>query len=288
MLQGIRVTKLNHYESKVMDRVAGVRSKEMKLLRSELVMWGWTMVAAVCSPLLATAAAFSFYVLVNEDNLITPSSAFTVLLLFSVLRFPINMGARLVGKFAQALDSAKRISDFLQREAIQPNSLVEWKAEDAVDKALVDIVGATFQTSGQPLVGESEENKKDATNPTFTVSNVTLSLHKAQVCAIVGRVGSGKSVLLQGLLGEMRTLGEGQASVIGTVGYASQVPFILNTSLRENVLFGLSFDKQHYQRVLAACCLEQDILRFPGGDLCQIGERGVTLSGGEFHGLEQD
>jgi ABC-type multidrug transport system fused ATPase/permease subunit len=289
MLQGIRVTKLNHYESKVMDRVEVVRNKEMRLLRWELVMWAWTMVAAVCSPLLATAAAFSFYVLVNEDNLITPSKAFTVLLLFSVLRFPINMGARLVGKLAQALDSAKRISEFLQREAIQPNAIVEWKLEDAAGKALVDIVGATFLTSGQSLVGESEGSRKDATNTTFAVSDVTLSVHKAQVCAIVGRVGSGKSVLLQGLLGETRHLMEGHVSVIGnSVGYAAQVPFILNTTLMGNILFGLPLDKQHYRRVLAACCLEQDILRFPGGDLCQIGERGVTLSGGEFHRLEQD
>lgn len=83
-------------------------------------------------------------------------------------------------------------------------------------------------------------------------------------------------------------MGEGHVSVTGSVGYAAQVPFVLNTTLRENILFGLPFDKQHYQRVLAACCLELDILRFPGGDLCQIGERGVTLSGGEFPRLDQD
>jgi ABC-type multidrug transport system fused ATPase/permease subunit len=92
MLQGIRVTKLNHYESKVLERVAETRGKEMKLLRSELFMWGWTLVSAVSSPLLATAASFSCYALIREDNIITPSSAFTVLLLYSILRFPINLG----------------------------------------------------------------------------------------------------------------------------------------------------------------------------------------------------
>ena len=288
MLQGIRVTKLNHYESKVMERVAGVRSKEMTLLKSELFLWGWTMVAAVCSPLLATAAAFSFYVLVDEDNIITPSKAFTVLLLFSALRFPINMGARLVGKLAQALDSAKRIAAFLQRDTIQSNPCLEANAHEVTDKALVNVVGAAFQTAGKPTVAKFQQNKIDEPNAAFTLSDVNLAVHKAQVCAVVGKVGSGKTILLQGLLGEMQVLGGGEVSVLGSVGYAAQVPFILNTTLRENILFGLPFDKAHYQRVLAACCLEQDIQRFPGGDLCQIGERGVTLSGGEFNCLRQE
>ncbi|CAB9498980.1 Oligomycin resistance ATP-dependent permease YOR1 [Seminavis robusta] len=289
ILQGIRVTKLNHYESKVLERVNAVRDKEIILLRSELFMWGWTMVVAVSSPLVAIAAAFSFYALVNEDNIITPSSAFTVLLLFSILRFPINMGARLVGKLAQALDSAKRISDFLQRETVEAPLLLEGEGANLIeDSALVDVVGATFQTCTQQQAiatsGPQESTRDDETNATnnaFTVSNVSLSVHRGHLCSIVGRVGSGKSVLLQGLLGEMQAADKAKVSMRGSIGYAAQVPFILNTTLRENILFGLPFDQQHYRRVLAACSLEQDMQRFPGGDLCQIGERGVTLSGGQ-------
>lgn len=69
----------------------------------------------------------------------------------------------------------------------------------------------------------------------------------------------------------------------GKVAYVSQTAFIMNTTLRENVLFGEPYDKSRYESVLEACCLWPDIeLLGEAGDLTEIGERGVTLSGGEF------
>lgn len=283
MLQGIRVTKLNHYESKVLERVAETRAKEMKLLRSELFMWGWTLVSAVCSPLLATATSFSCYVLVNEDNIITPSSAFAVLLLFSILRFPINMGARLVGKLAQALDSARRISEFLERET-QSDHLLDGTNCTHWDKPLIRTSNATFVAEGQKCLGEEsgpDPTFKQNLQSNFRVRDISMKVQQSQVVAIVGRVGSGKTLLLQGLLGATDMEPKSKMKLKGTIGYAAQIPFILNATLRDNILFGLSYDKHHYQRVLAACQLEHDIQQFPGTDLCEIGERGVTLSGGQ-------
>ena len=282
MLQACRVIKLNHYEPKVQERVFETRAKEMKLLRSELFMWGWTLVSAVSSPLLATAASFSCYVLVNEDNIITPSSAFTVLLLFSILRFPINMGARLVGKLAQALDSAHRISEFLKRETQSLDNLLlnSGSNNQSNNQPLVDLTDATFVAESQDD-RSSSGSEEDGTQPNFLVRDVNLKVNESQICAVVGRVGSGKSILLQGLMGELTALPGSKVSLNGSIGYAAQVPFVLNATLRDNILFGSEYDKERYQKALSACCLEQDIQQFPGGDLCQIGERGVTLSGGQ-------
>jgi ABC-type multidrug transport system fused ATPase/permease subunit len=69
----------------------------------------------------------------------------------------------------------------------------------------------------------------------------------------------------------------------GKVAYASQVSFIINATLRENILFGSPFEEDIYNRVLDSCCLRPDIAQIgPAGDLTEIGERGVTLSGGAF------
>jgi ABC-type multidrug transport system fused ATPase/permease subunit len=69
----------------------------------------------------------------------------------------------------------------------------------------------------------------------------------------------------------------------GRVSLVSQTPFILNSTLRENVLFGLPFEKEVYERVLDVCCLRQDIKQLGEfEDLTEIGERGVTLSGGTY------
>jgi ATP-binding cassette subfamily C (CFTR/MRP) protein 1 len=94
MLNGIKVTKLNNYEVRCHDRIQALRLKEVTLLRRELFVWAMTLVFTVSSPILASAAAFITYVLVNENNILTPAKTFTVLLLFSALRFPINYVGR--------------------------------------------------------------------------------------------------------------------------------------------------------------------------------------------------
>jgi ATP-binding cassette subfamily C (CFTR/MRP) protein 1 len=67
----------------------------------------------------------------------------------------------------------------------------------------------------------------------------------------------------------------------GSVSFCPQTPFIMNETLRAHILFGLPFDEGVYERVIDACCLRQDIEQLGEfGDLVEIGERGVTLSGG--------
>jgi len=91
MLEGIQVSKINHYESKIEESVGAIRDKEMRLLRRELRCWGWVMSSAIVSPLIATGVSFAFYALAGEGNVITASEAFSTLLYFSILRFPINL-----------------------------------------------------------------------------------------------------------------------------------------------------------------------------------------------------
>ena len=77
----------------------------------------------------------------------------------------------------------------------------------------------------------------------------------------------------------------------GSIGYVPQTPFIMNASLRDNILFGSAFDAGKYevgvvawcevQKVLEACCLKPDIAVLPAGDATEIGEKGINLSGGQ-------
>jgi ATP-binding cassette subfamily C (CFTR/MRP) protein 1 len=91
------VTKLNSHEENYLCRVINARDNELRYLRQELAVWAMTLVLIVISPMLATAATFAVYVLIDESNILTASRAFSVLLLFSALRFPINNAGRLIG-----------------------------------------------------------------------------------------------------------------------------------------------------------------------------------------------
>merc|ERR1712071_378967 len=98
MINGIQITKLNSYEKKFGEKINEKRKKEMKYLRRELFIWGWTLIFTVISPILATGATFIVYVFIHDKNILTASDTFTTLMLFSALRFPINLVGRLVGR----------------------------------------------------------------------------------------------------------------------------------------------------------------------------------------------
>jgi len=113
------------------------------------------------------------------------------------------------------------------------------------------------------------------------LKRVDFECNAGEVVAVVGGVGSGKTSFVNAILGEVRRLA-GTASVNGTVAYFSQVPFIMNASLRDNVLFGhvddSSIDEERYQRALDCCALRHDLELLPDGDSTEIGEKGVRTT----------
>ena len=137
-------------------------------------------------------------------------------------------------------------------------------------------------TNGSKSFTPSWDNvESGASHDGFTVLGVNMSVRPGEVLAIVGPVGSGKSTIIDALIGEISVSPTTKLITRGKVAYASQVAFILNTSIRDNILFGNEFDLDRYNKVLDACCLRVDIEQFSSGDMTEIGERGVTLSGGQ-------
>uniref|UniRef100_A0A673BQB4 ATP-binding cassette sub-family C member 5 n=1 Tax=Sphaeramia orbicularis TaxID=375764 RepID=A0A673BQB4_9TELE len=113
-----------------------------------------------------------------------------------------------------------------------------------------------------------------------TLHRIDFCVKKGALVGICGGVGSGKSSLLAALLGQM-TLLEGRVAAGGGFAYVSQQAWILNHSLKENILFGNEYDREKYCTVLEACCLLPDLAELPFGDMTEIGERGANLSGGQ-------
>ncbi|CAG9464562.1 unnamed protein product [Pedinophyceae sp. YPF-701] len=124
----------------------------------------------------------------------------------------------------------------------------------------------------------------------FTLDVADLKVQRGDLVMVVGQVGSGKSSLLYALLGEMERA-QGRAGVRGqSVAYTAQDPWIQNMSLRENVLMagpgglaGGRVDEERYAEVLEACAMMPDLDVLPAGDLTEIGEKGINLSGGQRH-----
>lgn len=113
-----------------------------------------------------------------------------------------------------------------------------------------------------------------------TLNNFNVTIEPGTLCAIVGPVGAGKTSFLQLLLGELIPH-VGTVTIPGSVSYASQEPWLFVSTIRNNILFGQPYDRERYYSVVKVCALERDFAQFPYGDKTLVGERGVSLSGGQ-------
>lgn len=113
-----------------------------------------------------------------------------------------------------------------------------------------------------------------------TLKNINMKVQNGSLTSVVGSFGSGKSSLISALLGEINK-NNGTVNIHGSIALVSQQAWIQNSTLRNNVLFGNSFDEVFYNKVIEACALLPDLEILPAGDLTEIGEKGINLSGGQ-------
>ena len=99
-----------------------------------------------------------------------------------------------------------------------------------------------------------------------------MSVKHGQLVAVVGQVGAGKTSLISALLGEMEKI-NGTVSTYGRIAYVPQQAWIQNCTLRDNILFGKSFESTTYKKIVDACAMTPDLAMLPGGDSTEIGEK---------------
>ena len=160
----------------------------------------------------------------------------------------------------------KRIKEILIRDEIQnkiPKNLVNQKSDPNI---AVKLYKASAKWS--PQIKQE------------TLKNLNFTAQKGSLSAIIGQVGSGKSSLLHLLLDEL-PLSSGSIQVSGKTVYVSQEPWIFASSIRQNILFGLPMNWKRYEEVVKVCQLKKDFALFPLEDKTLIGEKGITLSGGQ-------
>ncbi|CAG2066888.1 unnamed protein product, partial [Timema podura] len=147
-----------------------------------------------------------------------------------------------------------------------------------------------LHSSGPQLTLRSVTAKWDSSSSNHTLRNIDLEAKEGALTVIIGNVGSGKvgdssggnikSSLLQVILGELHPT-RGTRQLKGTLSYACQEPWVFGSTVRQNIVFGSSFDQGRYDEVVRVCALRPDLEQFPLGDLTLVGERGITLSGGQ-------
>ncbi|KAJ0394967.1 hypothetical protein ATCC90586_009459 [Pythium insidiosum] len=259
-LQGIRAIKMYAWEDSMLERVRAIRDREIKLVRKYDYLRVNNLVVLSVAQTLMTAACLVAYIYQGET--LTVPTAFVLLALTNACRMPFGIFSNAVVFSSEAFGSMQRIAAFFSADEMPVDVLGQQQPSTKV----VELQNADFSWT------------QDAETP--TLRQISFAIERGSLTIIVGAVGSGKSSLVNAILGEIQQL-RGYRAVRGSVAYASQQAWIQHGSVRDNVLFGADLDSALYDAVLSACQLRRDLEILEHGDATEIGERGINLSGGQ-------
>ncbi|KDN44924.1 P-loop containing nucleoside triphosphate hydrolase protein [Tilletiaria anomala UBC 951] len=297
-IEAIRMIKFSAWETKVMDRIMISRRKELKELHKVFLCEVGNETVMSFSPILVIIIAFFWSILVDGRKL-TPSKAFTAVAALNELRFALIELPSLIESLVELWVSLRRIVAFLELPEVE---LPHGEAAEPIKE--IRFENATVTWPVHPPESGTQPAAAPVTDP-FKLKGVTTTFEYGKINLICGKVGSGKSMMLLGLLGEL-TLDEGiivgprsHPNALGgpltapdfikpdewirsdLVAYIPQTAWLVNASLRDNITWGLPMDENRYRETLRVCALLPDLAILEDGDLTDIGEQGIGLSGGQ-------
>ncbi|KAI8614494.1 P-loop containing nucleoside triphosphate hydrolase protein [Chytriomyces sp. MP71] len=284
MLNGIMMVKLYAWEEPLLENIDKLRQEEIKMMRKAAMLRAINL--SLYQTFSCVSELFAFGTFYLMGGTLTPSKVFTTVALLQSLRW--NMGLRFPSSLqfsTESMVSFRRIQAFLLLPEI--DDTVRETTElpsDAAPSAIIHMTDCSLGWAESPLAtvtGKSVPEKLESVVRPI-LKDVNLSVREKELVVVVGPVGAGKSSLLNAILREMHFIsGNMYRRPNLRVAYASQTPWILSGTIAENILFGSSFDETKMRDVIKACALERDLQLFENGLNTVVGERGITLSGGQ-------
>ncbi|RKP02372.1 hypothetical protein CXG81DRAFT_10852 [Caulochytrium protostelioides] len=273
-LGGIKAIKLYAWERPLLRNIMQVREQELDNIRRLGILRAFTSLSWSCTPFLVTVFTFLTFVMIEDPGELTSDKIFVSVSLFSLIRFPLAVLPDVISSIVEATVSFQRLQTYLLAEELDTRAVE--RLPEIVDTA--DRVGANGKLAVLQVTSADFAWSHDRRLP--ILRNVTFHVDQGELFCIVGKTGAGKSSLLSALLGEMYKL-RGHVSMMGKLAYVPQSAWIMNMSLRDNILFNLPYERSFYEKVVDACGLRADLAALPDGDLTEIGEKGINLSGGQ-------
>ena len=299
---GMKNIKFSAWEKIQKTKAEDSRNKETSLLKKMFTLQGLQMTVVSSVTPICCLICFSIYFFYIED--LDISRVYTTIMYFGFIQTPLMVLSRSILFFSSSMISLKRFNNLIQIEDYVPGNV-----DNSLEEGRLIIKDGNFSwhdpkylkmfkelglkddpaKKGKDQEEGSEEGGKEVARqqvdlglemaPIF-LKDINLDAEKGKFISIIGKVGSGKSSLLHAILDNMKTV-TGSVRTKGSIAFIPQESFLLNDTLRNNILLGKPFDPEWYQRVIDACQLDADIAMLPGREQTEIGERGINLSGGQ-------
>ncbi|KAG5889084.1 hypothetical protein JTB14_004928 [Gonioctena quinquepunctata] len=278
IISGIQVIKMYAWEKSFARLAKDARSKEMKYINLASIIRAILMSCALGLNRFAVFLCILVYILTGHT--VNSSYIFTMTSFYRLLGSVTMFFPKAISLGSEMFTSMERIRTFLMYDELLP----EASEFTAINRAFQGDENVTVQLKKRKIIaGVNMVNasvKWLESSPENNLEDITMNATSGDLVAIVGSVGSGKTTLLHLILEELIPE-TGMVTVQGVVSYASQEAWLFGGSVRQNIIFGLEFEQKKYDEVIRVCALERDFTLFPHGDRTLVGERGITLSGGQ-------
>ena len=285
--QGVRIMKMHGWENKFAERIEAIRAQEMnKIIKASEYK---SLNEAINFSTTVAVGVVTFSVHVWAGGTLSSRIVFSSLSLINILQSSATrIFSNAVMHLSECYVSSRRIQTFFETPDVSDSpDRVDWNESYNGDanESLISLEDVTCYWD-EPITRTSA--KEDANDEPFrpALSKINLSLHPGRLYCVIGPVGSGKSALLQCIVGELRAssgmvMRKCTPSGERFMSYAQQESFIMDGTVRDNILFGSQFAEKWYLQVVHACGLSRDLEQLLNGDATIVGDRGVQLSGGQ-------
>lgn len=244
---------------------------------------------------MAPVLTFGIFVALARQNerVLTTATAFTALSVLTLVAVPMAMLVYTVPQVVSSFACFDRIQKFLQSPSRIDHRLSMGPIEHRRSPAGASLSGqSSSEIELQSLTTASKSLMNEAlvvqdgsfgwsNDKTPVLRDISIRIKASDLVIVAGPVGSGKSTLMKGLLGETPTSKGFVYTNSLTTALADQDAWVQNASVRSNIIGLASFDQEWYARVNAGCALDEDLQQFPQGDATVVGSRGISLSGGQ-------
>ncbi|KAK0473305.1 hypothetical protein IW261DRAFT_1342846 [Armillaria novae-zelandiae] len=281
----LRMIKLFGWEKKMDDKIAEKRDEELVWIKKRKMLDLLNGTINFVIPIITMILTFTFYTILMKQKL-SASKVFSSMSVFDMLQNQLHMVFNSITDTMTGKVSLDRMTDFLRNTELldsftEKETAIDLLADsDGADSSQIGFRNASFVWSND-VDGSLTPSKRK-----FMLKIDDLIFQRGRINLVVGPTGSGKTSLLMALLGEMHFIAASPGAWYnlprdGGVAYAAQESWVQNETIKANILFGSPYDEARYKKVIYQCGLERDISLFEAGDQAEVGEKGLTLSGGQ-------
>ena len=278
LIEGIKIVKLYAWEIPLIKKIEEVRISEIAMLKKSVYFGALLNLLSAAGGNLIIFSCLSIHVYL--DNTLSAGRVFMLISLYQQAHWSItyisNTGVNVVFAFNGILKRAAQIM-MLPDKAVQEEKSSDLKL--SLEKVCFSWKLKEDSNEFEDLNNSATGLIRSRTVYRDAVRDLTFNLHPEQLLMVVGPVGCGKSSFFMGLLHEI-TCTSGTIHV-PQASYCSEEPWLISDSIKENILMGRTLDPDRYSAVLNACDLAHDLSLLKHNDETIVGDKGLTLSGGQ-------